>query len=50
MLSDYMRERVEARNTKLPQETLIQSYNAEDILVYSETVRFYLEQARLEYF
>ena len=48
MLSDYMRERCEARNTKLPQETLIQSYNADDILVYTETARFYLEQARLK--
>ena len=50
MLSDYMRERCAVRNTKLPQTTLIQSYNADDILVYSESAKFYLEQAWLRNF
>ena len=50
MISEYMRERCLARDTKFPQETLIQTYHAEGILIYSETARFYLEQARLNYF
>ena len=43
MTSEYMRARCEANNKKLPQETLIQTYNAKQIMIYSPTARFYLQ-------
>lgn len=43
MVSDYMLERCRARGKKLPQETLIQTYNATQILIYTPTVEFYLK-------
>ena len=38
-----MKNRCEARETKLPQETLIQTYNAKQLMIYSPTVLFYME-------
>ena len=43
MLSEYMKSRCEARERKLPQETLIQSYHAKQLMIYTPTVQFYLE-------
>ena len=43
MISPYMKNRCEARETKLPQETLIQTYNAKQLMIYSPTVLFYME-------
>ena len=43
MTSEYMQARCEAKNKKLPQETLIQTYNAKQIMMYSPTVQFYLQ-------
>ena len=41
-LSDYMKTRVEDRGYKLPQTTLIQQYNAKQVLLYTPMVEFYL--------
>ena len=43
MLSDYMRGRCEAREKKLPQTTLIQTYHATQLTIYTPTVKFYME-------
>ena len=43
LLSPYMSERCKARNYKLPQKTLIQTYNATQILLYTPVIQFYLE-------
>ena len=41
-LSDYMKRRVEDRGYKLPQTTLMQVYNAKQVLLYSPMVKFYM--------
>jgi hypothetical protein len=43
MLSPYMTKRCKARNYKLPQKTLIQTFNAKQILLYTPMIRFYLK-------
>ena len=43
MASPYMRQRCAKRDFKFPQKTLLQTYNAKQMLVYSPTVRFYLQ-------
>ena len=43
MISPYMKGRCEARETKLPQETLIQTFNAKQLMIYTPTVLFYME-------
>ena len=43
MLSDFMLERCNVRGRKLPQETLIQTYNATQLLMYTPTIEFYLK-------
>ena len=43
MVSDYMKTRCEARERKLPQETLVQTYHAKQLLIYTPTVQFYLQ-------
>ena len=42
-LSDYMAKRVKDRSYKLPQTTLIQVYNAKQVLLFTPLVRFYME-------
>ena len=42
-ISEYMLGRCRDRSKKLPQETLIQTYNASQLLIYSPTVQFYLD-------
>ena len=42
MLSDYMRNRCEARGTKFPQKTLVQTYHATQLMIYTPTVQFYM--------
>ena len=43
LLSPYMYERCKARDYKLPQKTLIQTYNATQILLYTPVIQFYLQ-------
>ena len=43
MVSDYMKSRCNNRGTKLPQHTLIQTYHAKQLMMYTPTVRFYME-------
>ena len=43
MVSDYMKKRCEARDRKLPQETLVQTYHAKQLMIYTATLKFYLE-------
>ena len=43
MVSPYMLERCRARDKKFPQETLIQTYNAEQLMIYTPTAQFYLK-------
>ena len=43
MLSPYMKTRVEHEGTKLPRETVIQTYNAKQQLLYTDLVRFYID-------
>ena len=42
-ISEYMLGRCRARGKKLPQETLVQTYNATQLLIYSPTVQFYMD-------
>ena len=43
MVSEYMLGRCRAREKKFPQETLVQTYNAKQIMIYSPTAQFYLQ-------
>ena len=43
LLSPYMLSRCKERGYKLPQKTLIQCYNGEQLLLYTPTIRFYLD-------
>ena len=43
MISDYIMSRCEARNTKLPQKTLVQTYHGKQLVIYTPTVQFYME-------
>ena len=42
LLSPYMLDRCKSRGYKLPQKTLIQTYNGEQILLYTPLVQFYM--------
>ena len=44
MLSEYMLNRCRARNKKFPQKTLIQTYHATQIMIFSPTAQFYMQQ------
>ena len=43
MVSDYMKNRCNARDRKLPQETLVQTYHAKQLMMYTPTAKFYLQ-------
>jgi hypothetical protein len=43
MISPYMLGRCKDRNYKLPQSTLIQTFNAKQILLYTPLIRFYMK-------
>ena len=43
LLSPYMAERCKDRGYKLPQKTLIQTYNGTQLLLYTPVIQFYLE-------
>ena len=43
MLSEYMQSRCDARDKKLPQTTLVQTYHGKQLMIYSPTVQFYLK-------
>ena len=42
MVSSYMLGRCRARNKKFPQKTLLQTYNADQLLIYTPTAQFYM--------
>jgi hypothetical protein len=43
LVSPYMLKRCKAKNYKLPQRTLIQCFNAKQILLYTPMIQFYLK-------
>ena len=43
MLSPYMAKRCKDKKTKFPQNTLLQRYHAEQILIYAPMAKFYLD-------
>ena len=42
-LSEYMSGRVQSEGTKLPRNTVVQTFNAKQILLYSPLVQFYMK-------
>ena len=42
MVSEYMLERCKFRNKKFPQETLLQTYHGEQLMIYTPTAQFYM--------
>ena len=43
LLSPYMAERCRSRDYKLPQKTLIQTYNGKQLLLYTPVIKFYMD-------
>ena len=43
LLSPYMAERCKAREYKLPQKTLIQTFNGKQLLLYTPVLKFYMD-------
>ena len=43
LLSPYMAERCRAREYKMPQKTLIQTYNGQQLLLYTPVIKFYMD-------
>ena len=43
MVSEYMKGRCDAKDRKLPQETLVQTYHGKQLMIYTPTVQFYME-------
>lgn len=43
LLSPYMAERCKSREYKLPQKTLIQTYNGKQLLLYTPVIKFYID-------
>ena len=54
LLSPYMREICKTRGTKFPVDTVVQSYHAENHLLFTPLAKFYLEKGlkikNIEYF
>ena len=43
MVSGYMFERCQDRERKFPQETLVQTFHADQLMIYTPTEKFYLD-------